>query len=450
MATDLPNPFWSEAVQQEFQRTQQQAETAGDRDATTMREIDETQQEPNYQLESREQVPSGAVGLTAQDQTVFQAGPVSSNDSGNMPGHGSVQVQPTITSPAPRSVAGLSDFSNMERGLGLREARVDNQELVPDYASMPAPPGLQSALLTGMGDMMRELLQTQLTAQLAPVFERLGRLESERSSEVSAVSALEAPERMTLARVEARQTEAQVAVPVNVADPTALGSKPGSSAVDPAALAGRPSLGDEVFQAIENVPGRHDRSAQDVHMEPATNPENIRTTLGQGQGQQHHQHQGVVQVDGVEYAWRLTPEGLKLEKTQKAPQVRAASVADIFHARARSPFEVVTPIRTPKRDREPRTRSDSPRRTQPQQVRTADQLLGLDYQQGFSTTTAPPPVPEHLRKSRVSPSRGRSGRLVYPVSPGGTEIRPPPPPETAIVPHVAAANREPEEPVRFP
>ena len=213
MATDLPNPFWSEAVQQEFQRTQQQAETAGDRDASTMREIDETQQEPNYQLESREQVPSGAVGLTAQDQTVFQAGPVSSNDSGNMPGHGSVQIQPTITSPAPRSVAGLNDFSNMERGLGLREARVDDQELVPDYASMPAPPGLQSALLTGMGDMMRELLQTQLTAQLAPVFERLGRLESERSSEVSAVSALEAPEMMTLARVEARQTEAQVAVP---------------------------------------------------------------------------------------------------------------------------------------------------------------------------------------------------------------------------------------------
>ena len=234
MATDLPNPFWSEAVQQEFQRTQQQAETAGDRDAATMREIDETQQEPNYQLESREQVPSGAVGLTAQDQTVFQDGPVSSNDSGNMPGHGSVQVQP-ITSPAPRSVAGLSDFSNMERGLGLREARVDDQELVPDYASMRAPPGLQSALLTGMGDMMRELLQTQLTAQLAPVFERLGRLENERSSEVSAVSALEAPERMTLARVEARQTEAQVAVPVSVVDPSALGSRLGSSAVDPAA-----------------------------------------------------------------------------------------------------------------------------------------------------------------------------------------------------------------------
>ena len=41
-------------------------------------------------------------------------------------------------------------------------------------------------------------------------------------------------------------------------------------------------------------------------------------------------------------------KGLKLEKTQKAPQVRAASVADIFHARARSPFEVVPPIRTPK------------------------------------------------------------------------------------------------------
>ena len=49
----------------------------------------------------------------------------------------------------------------------------------------------------------------------------------------------------------------------------------------------------------------------------------------------------------------------------------------------------------------------------------------------------------------MSPSRGRSGRLVYPVSPGGTEIRPPPPPETAVVPHVASASREPEEPVRY-
>ena len=242
---------WSEAAQQEFQRTQQQAETAGDRDAATMSEIDETQQEPNYQLESREQVPSGAVGLTAQGQTVFQAGPVSSNDSGSMPGHGSVQVQPTITSPAPRSVAGLSDFSNMERGLGLREARVDDQELVPDYASMPAPPGLQSALLTGMGDMMRELLQTQLTAQLAPVFERLGRLESERSSEVSAVSALEAPERMTLARVEARQTEAQVAVPVSAVDPIALGSRPAVLWILPPSRVGL-FFGDEVLKAIEH------------------------------------------------------------------------------------------------------------------------------------------------------------------------------------------------------
>ena len=52
---------------------------------------------------------------------------------------------------------------------------------------------------------------------------------------------MEAPERMTLARVEARQTEAQVAVPVSAVDPIALGSRPGSSAVDPAALAGRPS-----------------------------------------------------------------------------------------------------------------------------------------------------------------------------------------------------------------
>ncbi|OLP81857.1 hypothetical protein AK812_SmicGene37549 [Symbiodinium microadriaticum] len=245
MATDLPNPFWSEAVQQEFQRTQQQSETAGDRDATTMREIDETQNEPTYQLDAREQVPPGTVGLAAQGQTV-QGEPGSGDHSGERPGHDAVQVHPDVASPAPRSVAGLSEFSNMERGFGMREARVDDRELVPDYAATPAPPGLQSALLTGMGDMMRELLQTQLSEQLAPVFERLGRLESERSSEVSAVSALEPPQRMTLARVEARQTGAQVAVPMSVE------SGFSSGAVAKAALAGRP---DEHAQENQSLGG---------------------------------------------------------------------------------------------------------------------------------------------------------------------------------------------------
>ena len=57
---------------------------------------------------------------------------------------------------------------------------------------------------------------------------------------------------------------------------------------------------------------------QDVHREPANLENSTGTTLGQG----HQGHQGMVNIDGVEYAWRLTPEGLKLEKTQKAPQVR--------------------------------------------------------------------------------------------------------------------------------
>ena len=311
MATDLPNPFWSEAVQQEFQRTQQQSETAGDRDATTMREIDETQNEPTYQLDAREQVPPGTVGLAAEGQTV-QGEPGSGDHSGERPGHDAVQVHPDVASPAPRSVAGLSEFSNMERGFGLREARVDDRELVPDYAAMPAPPGLQFALLTGMGDMMRELLQTQLSEQLAPVFERLGRLESERSSEVSAVSALEPPQRMTLARVEARQTGVQVAVPMSVE------SGFSSGAVAKAALAGRPDEHVQENQSLGGVvavaePTNSENQVVPSHPNPA------------GQGQQkpheHLEHQGhtgapqngVVHIDGVEYAWRLGPEGLKLE-----------------------------------------------------------------------------------------------------------------------------------------
>ena len=237
--------------------------------------------------------------------------------------------------------------------------------------------------------MMRELLQTQLSEQLAPVFERLGRLESERSSEVSAVSALEPPQRMTLARVEARQTGAQVAVPMSVE------SGFSSGAVAKAALAGRPDEHAQENQSLGGVvavaePTNSENQVVPSHPNPA------------GQGQQkpheHLEHQGhtgapqngVVHIDGVEYAWRLGPEGLKLEKTQKPCQVRAASVADILDPRARSPSQAVTPVRSPKRDREPRTRSESPRRTQAQPLRTTDQLLGVGYQHGFPAITAPP------------------------------------------------------------
>ena len=71
----------------------------------------------------------------------------------------------------------------------------------------------------------------------------------------------------------------------------------------------------------------------------------------------------MVELEGSQYAWRITPEGLKLEK-------KAMSVAEVLNPRARSPFVPVAPTRNPNQTQEPGNRNESRERSH-QPVRTS-------------------------------------------------------------------------------
>ena len=319
----LPNPFWSDAVQQEFQRAK--AESTGIRDSAVMREVDDTQQEPDYQQPLQEQANTSTVGMTHPAQEGFEAGlsageQLDRDEVSHQESPVAAFRDPAQASPGPRSTAGLSDFSNMERGARVR---VDDQELVPDYSTMPSM-GMQAhtGFLSDMSNMMTELMKLQL----APVVERLERLESAstKSSEVSAIPSLNAAERMTTAKLEHR-----VAAPPQALMPAPLMVAPSSSSqgivsqVDSGMIGdhgnvatreGRPVTGSRI-RAIESPPEIRGVDAPDVQMEALVGSENIGFNTGRGQHQEHQggEMAGIVEIDGTKYAWRVTPEGLKLE-----------------------------------------------------------------------------------------------------------------------------------------
>ena len=138
--------------------------------------------------------------------------------------------------------------------------------------------------------------------------------------------------------------------------------------------------------------------------------------------------QGVVTVEGVPYAWRMTPEGLKLQRLEvprgpvsdsRGRTSEAVHVQSASGARALSPFvatsaeiEKMTPnIRRFHSTSPPRSRS-SPK-PRPGVLKKSPESPGASLQQ----------TPSESR--RVVPVKPR---IVYPCTPGGTEIRPPPHP----------------------
>ena len=158
------------------------------------------------------------------------------------------------------------------------------------------------------------------------------------------------------------------------------------------------------------------------HQESRTNP-----SMGGGSDA----GQGVTLVEGVPYAWRMTPEGLKLQRLEpqrgSGPEGRGRSVETVqaqnpVSTRALSPFvatsaevERMTPnIRRFHSTSPPRSRS-SPK-PRPGVLKKSPDSTNFSIQQ----------TPSESR--RVVPVRPK---IVYPCTPGGTEIRPPPYPCTS-------------------
>ena len=144
---------------------------------------------------------------------------------------------------------------------------------------------------------------------------------------------------------------------------------------------------------------------------------------------------GVVEVGGVPHAWRLTSDGLKLEplnNKSQSPSLGQPSSQSVFTSRAPSPFE---PVNTaPKDSKTLRSRSGSPLKP-----RAASEGRGCDVKlsRGLRATISepmPPRAPVVESPSLESPNqflKPKKPKIVYPLSPGGTEIRPPsgvPPP----------------------
>ena len=251
----FPNPFWSDAVQQEFRRAQQMVqEDPGERGAAT-REGDESEREPPYEFGPQAQETPEAGASTARDNVpyelascpaeVLRIDPVA---LATQPQEPEAQVA-REASPAHHSVAGYSEFSAMECGAVKAE---DDRELVPVQLEATDP-------------MLRVLMQDQQS-----LVERIEKLASSKASSSSAGATSSIPE-------------------------------PRPRAVFPPQFVGRPAVTGKPANLEETGTGPGGEMSQ---MGPPT----------EAQAQAQAPSAGVVELEGSQYAWQITPEGLKLEK----------------------------------------------------------------------------------------------------------------------------------------
>ena len=300
---NLPNPFWSDALQQEFRRAQQMVqEDPGERGAAT-REGDESEREPPYELGPQAQETPEAAASTARDDVPHELAPCPAEvlridpiALATQPQEPEAQVA-REASPGHYSVTvtGYSEFSAMECGAVKAE---DDRELVPVQPEATDP-------------MLRVLMQDQQS-----LVERIEKLASSKASSSSAGATSSIPE-------------------------------PHPRAVLPPQFVGRPAVTGKPANLEETGTGPGGEMSQ---MGPPT------------ETQAQAPSAGVVELEGSKDAWRITPEGLKLEK-------QTASVAEVLNQRARSPLKPRTP-NSPKQTQGPGNRSESPQRSH-QPVRTS-------------------------------------------------------------------------------
>ena len=146
-------------------------------------------------------------------------------------------------------------------------------------------------------------------------------------------------------------------------------------------------------------------------------------------------------VSGIEHAWRLTPEGLQLE-----PITKPKSHTNVFASRALSPFQSVHPPNEKPHSagsRPLRSRSGSPLRRKGMSESPVASKRALRSLVASASDPTHNPCSHAVVATAPEVSQAPGERtpkvikptIVYPISPGGTEIRPPP---------IAAAPRSPD------
>ena len=388
----------AQAMDEEFEEARDGAASVSPEDERSQRMFPDSEPlDPPYGLDPR--ASSGApleFGLDTETLGLLDGG------------SGSSRTEQTATRHA-ENLARLSP----QRG----EPVADDHELIPAVEEprsklegrMPqlTPQTVATADLMGqLSAMLQQTLQNHVAPALdrmmmsqAAVMSRLDRLESERDSQTP----LSAQGEQVLAMLQSLE----------------VGSKPsaGGAQVD-AALKQPTSVPADVS------PGSA-AGVQDSRLHHA------RDLASKGSGSAHveaptHRSKGVTVVEGISYDWRITPDGLKLTRVQERDRGResgSCTVSQVLDQRSVSPFqatsvhhEVVTPnIRRVHTTSPPRSRSTPKQRNAP--------VARVEVN----------PERERGGKGVSTPGNDQAvGRLLYPISPGGTVIRPPPPPQHQV------------------
>ena len=331
----------------------------------------------------------------------------------------------------------------------------DDTEMMPDYESAfpsqqlpvggrdaPSPDSQEAsvALNYSLATTMQQFFQQQVSPMLEQVLlgqeivmSRLDKLEQEQQAvsghQRGGDGLMGQLQRLSLGR-PAQSSGTEVGVTT---------SPPASSSLDVVMAEGLAVLEQHTSviagvdvqpSASEGFPASAEKELKDPnpkgsafsHQESKTNPSRV------GDGEPGR---GVTMVEGVPYAWQMTPEGLKLQRLEapkgsaldtrgRAPEV--AQQKNVLGSRALSPFvatsaevERMTPnIRRFHTTTPPRSRS-SPK-TRPGVLKKSPESSVASLQPSPSEPRRPVPV---------------KPKIVYPCTPGGTEIKPPPHPSTA-------------------
>ena len=460
----MGSPFWSEEQQRLFLEQQlESVQRPADLERYEAGRDNQNREDRDEELQQAEP-PYSELGVTLQvdsetKQLISDSGNSGTETRGRVrrgeegvPQLARLEARIDV-SPGRRSLGYESLQSQPSTGVReIAEVSKDDGEveLVPDYARLPTSPvrdnsgdkseaagGNMQAMMAQMSNMMGQMLQEQLGPTLntmmlhqARVESRLEVLEAATSRPMS-LSGDVGLERALQDQLEGAPTGERARLKI---DQAAERDNVHSSSSD----VHRPEIEDLAvrFENLHNEEGGPTSSK-----EHAQTGKSERSAEASGGGPPT---QGEIVIGGIRHAWSIGTGGLELrpmeeDKGLESP-IGRVTAGDIFSGRASSPFErskaaPKAPYSEPRpgsRTREAVSRELRPTSSDPvvcvdptrkpkelgwmEQGRAElEQILGEKHHQ----TPKPPEPPRSI--TPVKP------RIVYPFSPGGTEIRPPPP-----------------------
>ncbi|CAE7311080.1 GIP [Symbiodinium natans] len=350
------------------------------------------------------------------------------------------ELVPDYNRMLPRGVeSGPCDRRNDQSLLPTNAMDVDRDDRVPQLAAggsggrvtnpAPAPvtsggiPVEVSLLQANVGQLVQQQVSNIVQAQMAPLFTQLfDRLEAMEARQ----SRLD--ERARVAQQASTEADAR-ALAGNFAASVRISASQGDGGHHGTTAAQR---GEGSSASVARGRKAVETSRSHGRDEASADPSNVSGHADQGSGL--GEQTGVVEVAGVPHAWRLTSDGLQLQplSTRKPSTIVQPGSQNIFDGRAHSPFEA-----TDSGSKLVRSRSASPAKKRATSEGRAQDIKGSRALRATISDPVPVRAPVFEAPARNSPEsfvNPCKPRIVYPLSPGGTEIKPPPggPPHSPI------------------